>query len=215
MYSFICFFMVGWVFMVRDAKNSDEVFKSQEFVHGFLFCQHCQGYYPLKENENPEDFKGCECGSSLEFYSDWEEVLESIDKTSNTNITAEDYLDIENLLKVLKTKNKTQKELLNELSKRSKVQKALLEDIMAEKWALWDVLPDESPQLAMDDNHIADFKRQQEYMFKLLKEQRARAQSPTSSWNWEQVKPETKLLSILLALFILVLIIFSYILLTS
>lgn len=37
--------------------------------NGFLFCKTCKGYYPLEENESPEDFTDvCQCGGKLEYY---------------------------------------------------------------------------------------------------------------------------------------------------
>jgi hypothetical protein len=36
--------------------------------YGFLFCKNCNGYYPLKENETPNDFEQCQCGEKLIYY---------------------------------------------------------------------------------------------------------------------------------------------------
>ena len=47
---------------------------------GYLICNNCFGYYKLKENESPDDFKGCECGSPLVY----RENLDNL-KTNNTN----------------------------------------------------------------------------------------------------------------------------------
>lgn len=34
---------------------------------GYLFCNHCGGYYKLEKNESPRDFIKCECGNPLEY----------------------------------------------------------------------------------------------------------------------------------------------------
>ncbi|BDZ71475.1 DUF5518 domain-containing protein [Methanobacterium petrolearium] len=34
---------------------------------GYLICEKCEGYYQLQEEEDPDDFKSCECGGKLIF----------------------------------------------------------------------------------------------------------------------------------------------------
>lgn len=43
---------------------------SKPLHRGYLFCNHCGGYYELKKNETPRDFLKCECGNALEYCSD-------------------------------------------------------------------------------------------------------------------------------------------------
>ena len=41
----------------------------------YLFCRKCNGYYELQEGESPDDFdKECECGSTLEYIDDLDEI---------------------------------------------------------------------------------------------------------------------------------------------
>ena len=43
---------------------------SKTLHSGYLFCNHCGGYYELKKNETPRDFLKCECGNALEYCRD-------------------------------------------------------------------------------------------------------------------------------------------------
>lgn len=40
----------------------------EEKTNGYLVCSECNGYYELREGEDPEDFELCECGGKLKFY---------------------------------------------------------------------------------------------------------------------------------------------------
>lgn len=46
---------------------------------GYLFCEKCGGYYELKEGENIDDFKSCECGGSLRYVESLDELESSSD----------------------------------------------------------------------------------------------------------------------------------------
>ncbi len=50
------------------ALKRDKISKSPP--GGYLFCNHCGGYYKLQKNESPRDFLKCECGNSLEYCKD-------------------------------------------------------------------------------------------------------------------------------------------------
>ncbi len=47
---------------------------------GFLFCEKCNGYYELQEEESPEDFEVCNCGGKLKYFNSLDEQH---DKSSN------------------------------------------------------------------------------------------------------------------------------------
>ncbi|BDZ69116.1 hypothetical protein [Methanobacterium ferruginis] len=48
---------------LKGDKFSKSVFSKSK---GYLFCNHCGGYYKLKESESHRDFEKCECGNPLE-----------------------------------------------------------------------------------------------------------------------------------------------------
>mgnify|MGYP000926507331 CR=1 FL=1 len=41
--------------------------KVEENIKGYLICERCGGYYPIKEGESPEDFEKCQCGGELHY----------------------------------------------------------------------------------------------------------------------------------------------------
>lgn len=54
--------------MVLDREeNRDSIQLSNESA-GYLVCSGCEGFYELQEDETPEDFDKCECGSPLVYY---------------------------------------------------------------------------------------------------------------------------------------------------
>ena len=51
--------------------------------NGYLICNNCFGYYKLKENESPDDFKGCECGGPLEYRESIDNLRVTISNSSS------------------------------------------------------------------------------------------------------------------------------------
>lgn len=53
----------------------------------YLICEKCGGYYKLKEGENPEEFKACECGGHLRYVQNFGEHFdEELDPINELNI---------------------------------------------------------------------------------------------------------------------------------
>ncbi|HEX3012695.1 MAG TPA: hypothetical protein VHO92_00275, partial [Methanobacterium sp.] len=115
---------------------------------GYLICPKCYGYYPLKENESPDDFLECECGNDLEFYENIDDFvklkcLKDSDK-NNLNILNDNYNELQEIENILKNKSEKRKEFLKELSMRIKLQEDLLTDINYGKSRLWDTIEEKS-----------------------------------------------------------------------
>lgn len=116
---------------------------------GYLVCNKCQGYYQLQEGESPADFDLCECGGSLSYFADLEDVPEykSTFKSYEYSETPEstfvdgkkvDYDDMQRIIVNLKNKAEKRKELFEELSKKVEIHEELLNEIKAGKWSLMD-----------------------------------------------------------------------------
>lgn len=71
--------------MVLDREeNRDSIQLSNESA-GYLVCSGCNGFYELQEDETPEDFDKCECGSPLVYYKTGEELENRLKSSSNNN----------------------------------------------------------------------------------------------------------------------------------
>lgn len=66
---------------IDELKRVYDKNKNKKKNRGYLICNTCSGYYKLKENESPEDFNRCECGSPLEY-------VENIDHIRKTGISS-------------------------------------------------------------------------------------------------------------------------------
>ena len=89
--------------------NFFENLKRSNGDHGYLICHKCYGYYPLKENESPDDFLECECGNDLEFYENIDEFIkikDSKDLTGdNPEIMDDNYSELQEIENALKSKS--------------------------------------------------------------------------------------------------------------
>lgn len=57
-------------------KTDITTYKSTQKINdrGFLFCKKCNGYYPLEENESPDEFEQCQCGGELKYYESFDKI---------------------------------------------------------------------------------------------------------------------------------------------
>lgn len=149
---------------------------------GYLICNNCLGYYKLKENESPEDFKGCECGSPLEyreninnlkkpgifssfnkFYSTYHEP----DYTYNTldefnNEYYDEYAELQQIVDIIRVKAQERKRFLEKLYENVKKQEIILNSINQEKiievrdnnWSLWNYLEEKNIEKDLNDQKI-------------------------------------------------------------
>ncbi len=145
--------------------------------HGYLICYRCYGYYPLKENELPEDFLECECGNDLVFYENIDDFmhikgLEDLDK--NSEILDDNYNEIEN---VLKSKSEKRKEFFRDLSTRIKMQEDILAEINYGESGLWDALEGKSLESgATEQNAAANIGVMENNFLSHVKKQRSRVE---------------------------------------
>lgn len=75
----------GALMVSNREENRESIQLSNESV-GYLFCSGCDGFYELQEDETPEDFDKCECGSPLVYYKTKEELENRFKSSSNENL---------------------------------------------------------------------------------------------------------------------------------
>ena len=128
--------------------NFFENLKRSNEDHGYLICHKCYGYYPLKENESPDDFLECECGNDLEFYENIDEFIkikDSKDLTGdNPEIMDDNYSELQEIENALKSKSEKRKKFFEDLSTRIKLQEDILTEINYGERGLWDTLEEKS-----------------------------------------------------------------------
>lgn len=125
----------------KNLKRSNE-------DHGYLICHKCYGYYPLKENESPDDFLECECGNDLEFYEDIDDFMKIKDSKDliedNSEIMDDNYNELQEIENALKSKSEKRKKFFEDLSTRIKLQEDILTEINYGERGLWDTLEEKS-----------------------------------------------------------------------
>ncbi len=114
--------------------------KKSKGNHGYLICHKCCGYYPLKENELPDDFLECECGNDLKFYENIDDLMKMEYLNNENKINSEFSYDneLQEIANVLKSKSEKRKEFLKELATRIKMQEDVLNEIHSGKGKFWD-----------------------------------------------------------------------------
>jgi hypothetical protein len=166
-----------------SADNSSDInlFKNLRRLngnHGYLICPKCYGYYPLKENELPEDFLECECGNSLEFYENIDNFLETKGLKGLDRVKSEISHDKESpeIADIFKSKSEKRKEFFKELSMRIKVQEDLLSGINYEEGQLWDTLEEKSLNSTDKEIAAANIVIQEDNFLSHVKKQRSRVE---------------------------------------
>lgn len=72
--------------MVSNREENRESIQLSNESAGYLVCSGCDGFYELQEDETPEDFDKCECGSPLVYYKTKEELENRFKSSSNENL---------------------------------------------------------------------------------------------------------------------------------
>jgi hypothetical protein len=72
--------------MVLDREENRDSIQLSNKSAGYLVCSGCNGFYELQEDETPEDFDKCECGSPLVYYKTKEELENRLKSSSNNNL---------------------------------------------------------------------------------------------------------------------------------
>lgn len=156
--------------------------KDPDRNHGYLVCHKCYGYYPLKENELPDDFVECECGNDLEFYENIDDLtriigLKNSDLSgNNSEILYDDYEELQEIVNVLKSKSEKRKEFFESLSMRIEMQEEILNDIKYGEWKLWDTIEEKSLYNNIKGQKfvVENIIEQEDNFLSYVKEQRSR-----------------------------------------
>jgi cobalamin biosynthesis Mg chelatase CobN len=80
--------------VLNREENRDSIQFSNESA-GYLVCSGCDGFYELQEDETPEDFDNCECGSPLVYYKTREELENRLESSSDLKSTKSDESSVE------------------------------------------------------------------------------------------------------------------------
>lgn len=142
----------------------------------YLICDHCFGYYKLKNNEYPEHFKECECGGPLTYHQNIEIENFFDDQNSENRNTV-----YNSSKKKLNTDNSNEK-ILKKLHGNIKEQEMALKDIKHQKiiditnddWSLWDRLDSIEAQRSPHDQKMIDneIKKQENKLLLQVKNKR-------------------------------------------
>ncbi len=182
--------------VLKPEKNRDSIQFSDNST-GYLVCSECNGYYKLQENETPEDFEKCECGSLLTYYESIPSPESSL-KFSSTNLSQDsvksfkpsDEIDHKqvNALKqdntnTIKTGEVSENEfIMNRFSKQNPVSDEVLNTLQRDKGSLWNNVAEfnsknnvEHRKVVMDD--VIEVNR----LMMMVDEKRALEESNNSS----------------------------------
>jgi len=193
---------------------------------GYLICDSCKGYYKLKNNESPDDFLKCECGGSLRYRRNIDNLLKvpripSIYNDSGIYSEIDEYDEYEELQQIvnfLRIKATERKRFLEDLCQRVMSQEEMLNKIKygrynelnSENESIWDILDKRtlnnkiSGQKKVIDNSIENENR----FLSLLHEKRSKPKSISEKLYAANL---TKL-SIIVLLIVAIIIISIYIL---
>ena len=159
--------------------------KSSSKNNGYLVCHKCYGYYPLKENELPDDFVECECGNDLEFYKNIDDLtkikgLKNPDEDGKkSEMLYDNYKELQEVVNVLKSKSEKRKEFFEELSTRIEMQEEILNEIKYGEWKLWDTIEENSLYNNIKGQEFAaeNIIEQEDNFLSYVKQQRTRAET--------------------------------------
>ena len=165
--------------------NFFENLKRSNEDHGYLICHKCYGYYPLKENESPDDFLECECGNDLEFYEDIDDFIkikDSKDLTGdNSEIIDDNYNELQEIENALKNKSEKRKKFFEDLSTRIKLQEDILAEINYGERGLWDTLEEKSLSNGIETAAVNIAAHENNFLSH-VKKQRSRAERAESHY---------------------------------
>ncbi len=159
--------------------------KKSNTDNGYLVCHKCYGYYPLKENELPDDFVECECGSDLEFYESIDDLTKITglknpeENGKDSEILYDDYKELQEIVNVLKSKSEKRKEFFEELSTRIEMQEEILNEIKYGEWKLWDAIEENSLYNNIKGQKfvVENIIEQEDNFLSYVKEQRSKAEN--------------------------------------
>jgi len=184
--------------------------KNPNKKHGYLVCHKCYGYYPLKDNELPDDFVECECGSNLEFYENIDDLskikgLKNPDlNKDNSEILYDDYQELQEIVNVLKSKSEKRKKFFEELSMRIEMQEEILNEVKYGEWRLWDAIEEKNlhNNIKGQKSIVENVIEQESNFLSYVHEQRSRAENIENRSNIFYVAKIVIILAIIILIII-------------
>jgi len=175
-------------------KNEDT-----KIDNGYLICNSCLGYYKLKENESPEDFNGCECGSPLEYKENRDNLRKPRISSSTNKFNSphnpddeynagfneeyyDEYEELQQIVDVIRVKAQERKKFIEKLYENVKKQEMILNNISEEQiteikdnnWSLWDLIEEKDIKNDLNSQKmiIDDITENEKYLISYVKEKR-------------------------------------------
>ncbi len=176
-------------------KNEDT-----KIDNGYLICNSCLGYYKLKENESPEDFKECECGSPLEYrenkYIRKPRISSSTNKFNSPHNPDyeydalhdlneeyyDEYAELQQIVDVIRVKAQERKIFMEKLYENVQKQEIILNNISEEQiteikdndWSLWDLIEEKDMKNDLNSQKmiIDDIIEKEKHLISYVKDKR-------------------------------------------
>jgi hypothetical protein len=170
---------------VNEAVELKKIYGKNEITDknkGYLICNNCLGYYKLKENESPEDFKGCECGNPLKYSEDINNIrkfpISSSTTKLNSNYTKpsfeyntlndfndeyyDEYAELQQIVDIIRTKAQERKKFLEKLYDKVRKQETILNNVNQEQiievkdneWSLWELIEEKNIENDLNDQKM-------------------------------------------------------------
>lgn len=186
--------------------------KNKKKGGGYLICNTCLGYYKLKENESPEDFNRCECGSPLEY-------VENIDHIRKTGISSssskskskysdpdyefaideikdgyhDEYRELQQIVDIIGINAEERMKFLEKLYENVQKQEMILNDIDQRKiieirdneWSLWGLIEEKNIKndIYKEKMIMDDIIEKENHLLSYIKEKREHKPFTTKSIN--------------------------------
>jgi hypothetical protein len=170
--------------------------------NGYLICNNCFGYYKLKENESPEDFNGCECGSPLVYRENIDNLRTNISNSAskfdssynepeNDSNAYDDHND--GISDVLSVESKEHEQYLEKLQETILNQDVVLEYIQEEqmmdgrydKLPVWDIVEEKKIENELDTRMMNDMMEKENLFQFYIKNKR---ESESLRYNYSHLK---------------------------
>lgn len=135
--------------------------------YGYLFCNHCGGYYQLKKGESPRDFVRCECGNILEFCKS-KKKLDAMIFNLNRN---------KEVFSLFETRILERRENLKDIFPQIEIGDDFIKNMQDEE-ELWDIL-DRETELNSQKKYL-NIILEQERLMNSIHEKKMRVKNPTT-----------------------------------
>jgi hypothetical protein len=167
--------------------------------NGYLICKNCLGYYKLKEDESPEDFKGCECGGPLEYTENLDNLRKPRISSSTNEFNSphkpddeykadfneeyyDEYEELQQIVDVIRVKAQERKKFMEKLYENVQKQEIILNNISEEQiaevkdndWSLWDLIEEKDMKSDINSQKmiIDDIIEKEKHLISYVKDKR-------------------------------------------